>query len=59
MSEAEHGERGDLVFTVHRDDDGALRIYRHGSDIKRQPALVMLEGPEENRLEGQNPNAGP
>ena len=52
--EAEHGGRGDLLFTVHRDDDGALRVYRHGRDIAHQPALVLLESPEGNRLERQN-----
>lgn len=57
--EAEHGGRGDLLFTIHRDNDGALRVYRHGRDIEHQPALVLLEGPEGNRLEQQNHGGQP
>lgn len=59
VREAEHGGRGDLLFTVHRDDDGALRIYQHGRDIEHQPALVLLESPEGNRLDRQNHRGQP
>ena len=56
---ADQSGRGDLLFTVHRDDDGALCIYRHGSDIARKPALVMLESPEGDRLEQQSHGGQP
>ena len=44
----------ELVYTIHRDGDGALRVYRHGPDIEHRPALVLLENPEGNRLEQQS-----
>ncbi len=30
VRETEHGMRGDLVYTIHRDGDDKLHVYRHG-----------------------------
>ena len=43
-----------LVYTIHRDGDGALRVYQHGPDIEHRPALVLLEDPEGSRVEQQS-----
>ena len=33
----------DLVYTICRDDKGALLVYRHGGAWRRAPACVLLE----------------
>ncbi|MEE8531347.1 MAG: hypothetical protein V3S34_03955, partial [Hyphomicrobium sp.] len=45
VTQAEHGFRGDLVYTIHRDGDDKLHVYRHGGALDREPALVLLEEP--------------
>ncbi len=45
VRQAEHGLRGDLVYTIHRDGDDKLCVYRHGPALEREPALVLLEEP--------------
>jgi hypothetical protein len=45
IKEAEHGLRGDLVYTIHRDGDDQLRVYRHGAALDREPALLLLDQP--------------
>ena len=42
---AENGLRGDLVYTIHRDGDGQLHVYRHGAALDREPALLLLDQP--------------
>jgi hypothetical protein len=37
--------RGDLVYTIHRDGDDKLHVYRHGAALDRDPALLLLEEP--------------
>ena len=37
--------RGDLVYTIHRDGDDKLCVYRHGAALDREPALLLLEEP--------------
>ena len=36
-------ERGDLVYTIHRDASDVLHVTRHGAALHREPALVLLE----------------
>jgi len=43
VKQAESGMRGDLVYTIHRDGDDKLRVYRHGPALEREPALLLLE----------------
>ncbi len=45
VKEAEHGLRGDLVYTIHRDGDDKLHVYRHGAALDREPALLLLDQP--------------
>jgi len=45
VKEAEHGLRGDLIYTIHRDGDDKLHVYRHGPALEREPALLLLEEP--------------
>ena len=45
VRETERGMRGDLVYTIHRDGDDKLHVYRHGAALDREPALVVLEEP--------------
>jgi hypothetical protein len=45
VRETEHGMRGDLVYTIHRDGDDKLCVYRRGAALDREPALVVLEEP--------------
>jgi hypothetical protein len=48
VREAEHGLRGDLVYTIHtihRDGDDKLHVYRHGAAFDREPALLLLDQP--------------
>ena len=42
---AENSLRGDLIYTIHRDADDKLHVYRHGPALDREPALVLLEEP--------------
>ena len=43
VRETEHGLRGDLVYTIHRDADHKLHVYRHGPALEREPALLLLD----------------
>jgi hypothetical protein len=43
VRQAETGLRGDLVYTIHRDGDDQLRVYRHGAALDREPALLLLD----------------
>jgi len=45
MKEAEHGLRGDLVYTIHRDADDQLHVYRHGAALDHEATLVLLDPP--------------
>ena len=45
VRQAETGLRGDLVYTIHRDGNDQLHVYRHGPALDREPALVLLEEP--------------
>jgi len=45
VRQAESGMRGDLVYTIHRDGDYKLHVYRHGPVLEREPALVVLDQP--------------
>ncbi len=45
VKEAEHGLRGDLVYTIHQDGDDKLHVYRHGAALDREPALLLLDQP--------------
>ena len=49
VKEAEHGLRGDLIYTIHRDGDDKLCVYRHGPALDREPALLVLEEPNSVR----------
>ncbi len=49
VRQAETGLRGDLVYTIHRDGDDKLHVYRHGAAFDREPALVVLEEPNSDR----------
>ena len=41
------GPQGDLAYTLRREDDGALRVYRHGAHQMPDSAVFMLEGGRE------------
>jgi len=43
VRDAENGLRGDLVYTIHRDGDDKLHVYRHGPALEREPALLVLD----------------
>jgi hypothetical protein len=43
VRQAESGLRGDLIYTIHRDGDGQIHIYRHGAAFDREPALLLLD----------------
>jgi hypothetical protein len=45
VKEAEHGLRGDLIYTIHQDGDDKLCVYRHGPALDREPALLLLDQP--------------
>jgi len=45
VRQAENGIRGDLVYTIHRDGDDKLHVYRHGPALDREPALLLLDQP--------------
>jgi len=45
VRQAETGLGGELVYTIHRDGDGQIQIYRHGAALDREPALLLLEEP--------------
>ncbi len=45
VRETEHGMRGDLIYTIHRDGDDKLHVYRHGAALDREPALLLLDQP--------------
>ena len=45
VRQAENGTRGDLVYTIHRDGDNKLHVYRHGAALDREPALLLLDQP--------------
>jgi hypothetical protein len=45
VRQAEHGLRGDLVYTIHQDGDDKLCVYRHGAALDREPALLLLDQP--------------
>jgi hypothetical protein len=45
VRQAESGLRGDLIYTIHRDGDGQIHIYRHGAAFDREPALLLLDQP--------------
>ena len=49
VKDAENGIRGDLVYTIHRDGNDKLRVYRHGPALEREPALVLLDQPNGDR----------
>ncbi len=43
VRQAENGIRGDLVYTIRRDGDDKLHVYRHGPALHREPALLVLD----------------
>ena len=59
LKEAETGTNGEFVYTIHRDDPEQLHVYRHGREIEHRPTLVLLDHPNSDRVEQQNPNGRP
>ena len=51
VRETEHGMRGDLVYTIHRDGNDKLRVYRHGPALDHETALLLLEEPNRGDAE--------
>jgi hypothetical protein len=49
VKDPENGIRGDLVYTIRRDGDDKLCVYRHGPASDREPALVLLDQPNGDR----------
>jgi hypothetical protein len=45
VKDSETAMRGDLVYTIHRDGDDKLHVYRHGAALDREPALLVLDQP--------------
>jgi hypothetical protein len=45
VRQAENGIRGALVYTIRRDGDDKLHVYRHGPALEREPALLLLDQP--------------
>ena len=59
LKEVENGISGDLVYTIHRGDLDQLYVYRHRQEIEQQSTLVLLDRPNSDRVEQQNPNGQP
>jgi hypothetical protein len=49
VRQAESGMRGDLVYTIHRDANDKLHVYRHGAALDSEPALLLLDQPISDR----------
>ena len=43
LRKVETAERGDLVYSIHRDADDVLHVTRHRGALQRAPAVVLLE----------------
>ena len=43
VKESETAKRGDLVYTICRDESDQLHVYRHEAAVGREPALVLLD----------------
>ena len=56
VRQAENGMRGDLVYTIHRDGDDNLCVYRHRPALEHEPALLVLE--ESNRGDAKQGSLG-
>jgi hypothetical protein len=48
VKQAEHGLRADLIYTIHQDGNGQIRIYRYGAALEPEPAFVLLDQPNSN-----------
>ncbi len=59
VRETEHGLRGDLIYTIHRDGDDKLHVYRHGPALEREPALLLLDQPNSDRAVSGIPGQAP
>ena len=45
VKQAEHGLRGDLIYTIHQDGNGQIHIYRYGAALERESAFVLPARP--------------
>ena len=50
--EAEHGLRGDLIYTIHQDGNGQIQIYRYGAALDGESAFVLPTRPAKQRRSG-------
>jgi hypothetical protein len=51
-------QRGDLVYTIHRDANDVLHVCRHGAALECAPALVLLEEPNGRNTVGMTWTGG-
>jgi len=56
---ADHGIDGELIYSIRRDDKNRFHIFRHGPTSEHEPALLLLDHPNSDSVEQQNPNGRP
>lgn len=52
----DHGSKGELIYSVHRDAGNQLHIVRHIPLVDGNPALLMLDPLSNSEPASQNPN---
>lgn len=50
----EHGSKGELIYSVHRDAGNQLHIVRHIPLVDGNPALLLIEPPGNSETGSQN-----
>lgn len=45
LKQVEHAIQGDIAYTIFRDQDSNLRVYQHGQQAGKQPAVLLLDPP--------------
>jgi len=56
---ADHGIDGELIYSIHRDDQNQLHIFRHGPMLEHEPDLLLLDQQNSVRVVQQNTNGQP
>jgi hypothetical protein len=53
--QADHGFAGELIYSIHRDENDQFHIVAHGREFDGQPTLLLLDAANRDPQAPQNP----
>jgi len=52
---ADQAINGELIYSIHRDEQSQLHIFRHAPELEHESPVILLDRPNSIRVEQQAP----